>query len=170
MKLVIRLPVNRWQEGEGTLLGDDGNELGRWPCRGKADNGKAAANGNPPAGEPSQRDPRKPFGDTPAGAWQGCRAVIRPRHEPGDHIGPTWIPLPHERAADDATRELLDPARQGCREDLGIHAGRGDGELIATNGCVRMRDRDFARLVELVGEKKFGVEIQDIESTEMSKI
>lgn len=163
MKLVIRLPANRWLPGEAALIDDDGEELGRWPCRGKADDKLAALAGNPPAGNPSRRDPRKRNGDTPVGTWRDCRAVKRPT-KLNDRIGAVWIPLPHECAADDATRALLDPGREGHRDGLAIHAGRGDGELKATEGCVRMRDADLATLLALVGEEKFAVEIQDAQS------
>ena len=162
MKLVIRLPANRWLPGQAALIAGDGAELGSWPCRGKADDKLATLAGNAPSGNPSRRDPRKRNGDTPAGAWQNCRTVKRPS-KLNDRIGAAWIPLPHECAADDATRDLLDPERDGHRDGLAIHAGRGDGELKATEGCVRMRDKDLAALLALVGEERFAVEIEEEE-------
>lgn len=126
-------------------------------CRGKSDSAAAARARN------LHRDPRQPYGDTPTGRWSGCTVAERPQARPGDGIGPRWIPLPHDRAADRETRELLDPAQPGTRSSLGIHAGRGNGDLVATQGCLRLRDRDFDRLVALIGGRRFDVSIVEEE-------
>jgi hypothetical protein len=161
MRLHVRLPVNRWEAGELWLKKGDDVILGPFDCRGKADNGAAAAHGNPPAGNPSQRDPRKPYGDTPAGKWAACRIVARPHFTPGDGIGPIWIPLTRELADDDATTRLLAEDNPDCRRNLGIHAGRGDGDLMATNGCLRVHDKTMTILQSALRGTVFDVHIEN---------
>lgn len=166
MQILIRLHTDRRQVGSLSLIAFDPEKgvrevLLQCDARGKADNASAARARN------LHRDPRQPYGDTPVGRWQGCRVTDRPHHKPptkeyrGDGIGPRWIPLPWEAAADDATRRLLDPKIKGSRSGLGIHGGRGNSDLVATQGCVRLRDQDFARLCALIGGRRFSVVITE---------
>jgi hypothetical protein len=143
--------------GTGDSRGSAGGAKDLFRCRalGLADMATALKAGNP------ARDPTKPFGDAPCGAWTGCRLVTRDKFEPNDGIGPRWIPLHHTRAADEATRQLLNPRRPMCRWQLGIHAGWGNGHLMLTQGCIRLRDEDFDRLATLLGDATFDVRIAE---------
>lgn len=160
LMLLIRLQPDRRQVGTLSVVEDDQGVRKIAlviDARGKADSASADRAGN------QRRNPRQPFGDTPCGRWFGCTIVRRPQWTAGrvDGIGEFWIPLPYERAGDQATRDLLNPAIKGHRDALGIHGGRGDGDLVATQGCVRVRDRDFARLHEVIGGEQFDVVITD---------
>lgn len=156
--VLVRLQQDRRQVGSLSLI-----EIEAWvrkvafscDARGKSDQASADKARN------QHRDPRQPMGDTPTGRWTGCRVVSRPHMRENDGIGPRWIELPWECAADDATRRLLDPKIKGSRSKLGIHGGRGNGDLVATKGCVRVRDQDFRRLDELIGGRAFDVVITD---------
>ena len=70
-------------------------------------------------------------------------------------LGPAWIPIIGVHG--DALT-----ARQNGRVGLGIHGGLGNDKLIATYGCVRMLDKDFGRLDELLGDAEVGVTIRDV--------
>ena len=154
--ILVELFANRLRAGSLRVLaagGDGRRALFRCPALGLADAATALKAGNP------ARDPRKPFGNAPSGAWEGCRLVTRAAYEPNDGIGPRWIPLHHSYAADEATRHLLNPRRPLCRWLLGIHAGWGNGHLMLTQGCIRVRDEDFDRLAALLGDTTFDVTI-----------
>lgn len=161
--VLVRLQQDRRQVGTLSLIEGDASGVGgaagsvalQIECRGKSDQASADKARN------QHRDPRQPMGDTPTGRWTGCRVVSRPHMRENDGIGPRWIELPWECAADDATRRLLDPKIKGSRSKLGIHGGRGNGDLVATNGCVRVRDQDFRRLDELIGARAFDVMIAE---------
>lgn len=115
-------------------------------CLGKADNLRAADKGNP------ARDPARPYGDTPTGEYGPTRWF--PFAQPHPRMGDGWIPL------SGISGQAEDAVRNG-RTGLGIHAGRGDGRLVPTYGCVRMRDADMARLAEIVGDREIRVEIYE---------
>lgn len=134
-------------------------------CRalGLADTATALKAGNP------ARDPLKPFGDAPCGHWTGCRLVARAKFVPKDGIGPRWIPLHHRHAADEATRQLLNPRRPLCRWEMGIHAGWGNGHLMLTQGCIRVRDEDFDRLAALMGDEAVDVHIVEVQAGTLSR-
>lgn len=165
--LHVVLPKNRRQVGEMWLKDGDAVILGPFECRGKADNSAAAKHDNPPTGSPSQRDPRRPYGDTPAGRWSACRIAARGHFHAGDGIGPVWIPLDREHAADGATKELLTPGANKSdplhteRSNLGIHGGRGNGDLMATNGCLRVHDSAMTLLASALRATVFDVVIED---------
>lgn len=147
MKLIALLPIDRALEGTIRLLAEDNTELGRWPCRGKADSTKAMQNHNP------RRDPALPYGDTPSGEYLPAKvAHLDPPHET---LGGLIIPL--EGCAGDALM-----AHQNGRTGLAIHANRGNDRLVATHGCLRMYDRDLARLAELLDTSKASIEILDL--------
>lgn len=103
-------------------------------CLGKADNRRAAEHGNP------DRDPVRPYGDTPLGRYDG--KVVR-FDLPDKVLGEAWIKL------DPKSGEALAGLGNG-RSGLGIHGGRGDEKLMPTLGCVRMYDRDFKVLVAAI--------------------
>ncbi len=160
LQILIRLHKDRRQVGSLSLVEFDQEKGARevllqCDARGKADSARASKARN------QHRDPRQPMGDTPTGRWAACKVVSRPHMRENDGIGPRWIELPWECAGDDDTRRLLDPRIKGSRSGLGIHGGRGNGDLVATQGCVRVRDEDFRRLDELIGGRSFDVVITD---------
>lgn len=150
-RIVIRLPVDRRQVGHLSVLDDDRVVLAGIPARGKADNGTAKARGNP------ERLPAMPFGDTPAGVWHGCRVVKFAAPVAG--LGAAWIALDKPWSGDAVQAQI------NGRSGLGIHGGRGNGDLVATQGCVRVRDDDFARIADAVGGDEFWVDVIDQEDT-----
>jgi len=160
LQVLVELKPDRRRAGRLRLLAQDAraaaaasNDLFRCRALGLADMATALKAGNP------TRDPSKPFGDAPCGAWAGCRLVTRATFEPNDGIGPRWIPLHHSLAADEPTRRLLNPRRPMCRWQLGIHAGWGNGHLMLAQGCIRVRDEDLDRLAALIGDAIFDVRI-----------
>lgn len=147
-RILVRLPVDRRQAGTLTVLEDDRVLLAGMPCRGKADNGTAKARGNP------ERLPTMPFGDTPTGVWHGCK--VTPFAKPVAGLGGAWIALDRPWSGDAVQAQI------NGRSGLGIHGGRGNGDLVATQGCVRVRDDDFARIADAVGRDEFWVEVIDL--------
>ena len=147
-RIDIELPFNRLGEGTLRLIGQDGDALLTARCRGKADGRKAAREGN------RTRSPLLPYGDTPSGIYQPTRVHHFPQ-QAKSRLGPAWMPIIGVHG--DALA-----ARQNGRVGLGIHGGRGDAKLIATYGCVRMLDKDFGRLAELLGDAEVGVTIRDV--------
>ncbi|MEQ1890859.1 MAG: L,D-transpeptidase [Alphaproteobacteria bacterium] len=151
--IMIDLPVNRNLPGilrvidPGYYPSPDRQLMGDIACRGKADNRAAAANSNP------RRDPVHGYGDTPAGEYETTRIELFERRHSSLGIG--WIPLTGKSG--DALQ-----AMENGRSGLGIHAGRGNGLLMATHGCLRVRDDDFDALVRVLGGKKFAVTIRDV--------
>lgn len=158
LRILVTLGVDRRRIGTLRVLTDGpGQQRAVFRCKalGLADAATALRAGNP------RRDPLKPFGDAPCGAWDGCSLVTRPKFQPNDGVGPRWIPLHHAKAADEATRYLLNPRRPMCRWGLGIHAGWGNGHLMLAQGCIRVRDDDFDRLAALLGDRTFAVSIAE---------
>lgn len=149
MLIRVKLPKDRRQIGELAVLDVDALVLHGIECRGKADNGTATARGNP------SRTTTMPYGDTPSGRWHGCQVTKLP--QPADGIGGAWIPLEKPWSGDAVQAQI------NGRRGLAIHAGRGNDALMATKGCIRVRDRDFARLCEVLGDKIFDVEVIDTE-------
>lgn len=126
MKIHVELPRDRTKTGALWVLSDNGETLyGPRRCRGKADNAEAASHGNP------SRDPTRPFGDHPSGAY---RVVLiedgkLPAHSYGHHF------LLLDPTAGDAL-----VAKRNGREGLALHDGdlNPDGSLRATEGCLRV--------------------------------
>lgn len=144
-RIKIYLPADRRRKGVLRVFrGPTQEYMMDAPCLGKADNGRAAKAGNP------DRDPALPYGDTPAGEYAPAKYVRFA--EPRPRIGEGWIPMTGiSGQAGDAVR--------GGRTGLGIHAGRGDGRLVPTYGCLRMLDRDMAWLAKLVGGDEILIEV-----------
>lgn len=145
--LKVYLPTNRWLPGFARLFGPDGERrLYDLPCRGKADNKKAAANGNP------DRDPTRPWGDTPAGRYEPARVLeFNPRKST---FGRYAILL------EGISGPAFD-AKENGRTELAIHGNRGSDRLVATYGCLRMFERDIALLAEIIGREFVQAEIVD---------
>lgn len=146
-RILIRLPPDRRQAGHLTVIEDDKVVLAGIPARGKADTGTAKARGNP------SRCTTMPFGDTPSGVWHACRVTKLPKPAPG--LGAAWIALERPWSGDAVQAQI------NGRSGLGIHGGRGNGDLIATQGCVRVRDDDFARIADAMGQDEFWVDVID---------
>lgn len=147
-RIHVFLPADRTKPGYLHLFDDDGSAQDLdLECLGKADNGRAAAEGNP------SRDPTKPYGDTPSGRYERTRIVDF--DAPHARMGRAWIPLTGE------TGDALEAMQRG-RTGLGIHAGRGDGRLVPTYGCLRMLDHDFEVLAGALGDEEFRVTIEDL--------
>jgi len=160
----IRLPKDRTRHGvlilglDPRIKGDPrvapGGGLALLPsilCYGKADNARAAEAGNP------GRDPTRPYGDTPAGVF--ARTRVERFATPHPRLGRAWIPLAPVAGQPGQAAAALANGREG----LGIHAGRGDGELMPTYGCVRLGDRDFAVLARRIGDGAVEVTIEEVE-------
>lgn len=147
-RIIAFLPVNRAAQGWLHLFGHDGAKLtANIPVRGKADNARAAAAGN------AGRDPTLPYGDTPSGVYAPSR--ILPLAPPHPRIGALFLPL--EGASGDAHL-----AKLRGRTGLGLHAGRGDGNLVATYGCLRVRDCHMAEIYDIVGGDEVLVTVHDV--------
>lgn len=147
-RILAFLPANRLEPGLLHLFDHDGVLLHTAACFGKADNTRAAAEGNP------DRDPVQPYGDTPAGDYKPSK--VERFDPPHQRMGSAFIPL--HGASGDAMRAQL------SRTGLGIHAGKGDGALIPTFGCVRVRDRDMGVLAREIGSDPVTVTIEDMEN------
>lgn len=113
-------------------------------ARGKADNGRAAREGNP------ARSSILPYGDAPLGDYADS-TVVKTHNV---RLGHSWIPI--VGISDDALK-----AAENGRTGLGIHAGRSDtdGNLVATYGCVRLDVIDFGRLADILGEEPVSIRI-----------
>jgi hypothetical protein len=139
MIITATLPQDRI--GEGIITWYSGSAR----CRGKADSQKAAAMGNP------TRDPRKPWGDHPAGRYviTGVRAVPA---EAAHSYGPFKIVLRVENLLSDdecADRENAEVGDDGIL----IHGGdpTTDGvSLRATYGCLRINNSTAIALAALI--------------------
>ena len=134
MKLVATLPRNRNIPGELVAFDDDGNVLHRCPVLGKADNLRAAREGNP------TRDPLRRFGDTPTGLWRcGKRGPVPPASTYGVHPVVTMTPISG------------DALRASTRSGIWLHGG-GPGRNSATAflrptfGCLRVADDDMGQI------------------------
>lgn len=149
MMIRVKLPKDRRQIGELAVLDGETTALHGIECRGKADNGTAMDRGNP------SRLTTMPYGDMPSGRWHGCKVTRLAKS--ADGIGGAWIPLDKPWSGDAVQAQI------NGRRGLAIHAGRGNDALVATKGCIRVRDRDFARLCEVLGAREFDVEVIDTE-------
>lgn len=146
MQIRIDLPKNRYNPGRLAVVDDNGETAFVCDCLGKADNQRAARADNP------DRDPTLPYGDTPTGTYETTQiTMFAERHR---SLGDGWIVL--EGTGGDA----LTAAEKG-RTGLGIHAGRGDDRLVPTYGCVRVLDRDFKMLTDLLYGERFSVVISE---------
>jgi len=145
-KLLVLLPKDRTLTGMLHSIQEDGQIAFSAPCRGKADNGRAVKENNP------ERKPVLPYGDTPSGRYKMTSPIPL---QSNPRLGRWFIPMKG------MTGDAAAAANYG-RTGLGIHAGRGDDELIATYGCVRLRDSDMDKLAALLGKTKFTIEVMDI--------
>lgn len=113
-------------------------------ARGKADNGRAAREGNP------SRSSLLPYGDAPLGEY--ADAVVVKTHNA--RLGHSWIPI--VGTSGDALKAV-----ENGRTGLGIHAGRSntDGKLVTTHGCVRLDVIDFKQLAKIMDDEAVSIRI-----------
>lgn len=140
-KLLISLPDDRTQLGTLVVCDELGEILaGPFVCDGKSDNAAAIAAGNP------DRDPTKPYGDTPLGEYIGRLEYVeaspanRRSFGPPDESGKIPIvALEPIEGISQAWRAYLNG-----RRGLAIHCGdpNGEGGLRPTHGCVRLSNAD----------------------------
>lgn len=154
LRLIATLPRDRREPGILEVLDGDGRRLHRCPCRGKADGAWAVKKGNP------GRDPVKTGGDTPLGGWGPTRTDERTDGEGTTPMGRWvwWLGPPVGGVPQSG--QAVEAARNG-RTGLAIHAGRGDGDLIATHGCLRIKDGDAEILAKLIGDDAVTVTIRE---------
>ena len=148
MRIVIFLPRRREHSGFLHLFDATGRVLiGNLRCRGKADSARAIKAQNP------LRDPARPYGDTPSGLYAPS---VMTRYEPAH---PTFgkFAILIEGVEGEALR-----AKENGRVGLAIHGGRGDGDLVATYGCVRLLDKDMLALNLALGDSPVVAEVEDI--------
>lgn len=153
MKISIKLPKNRVNEGLLQVMNDDA-VLAEFPCLGKADNGAAKLVEN------LDRNPLKPFGDTPLGTWtaefdRGIGLEERTYGEFGVFkLTPT---------SGDALTSHQPPYN---RKGIWIHGGVPGiyGNLRPTYGCIRVRDKVIKEILNLI---KIHGPISSVETVEV---
>jgi hypothetical protein len=148
----IMLSLDRAIPGVLHLFGPQGRYLRSWSCLAKADNERAAAEGNP------ERHPTLPYGDTPTGTYAPAR--VQATGAKAAKLGPFWIPLIGTGANDDA--RCARPGL-GVRTGLGIHAGRGNDHLVPTHGCVRLLQSSMDDLCAYIGTDQVLVKVEALE-------
>ena len=135
----MRLPHDRSTPGRLALLTEDGAEVLVCQALGKADNGGAAAHGNP------TRDPIRPYGDCPTGTFDvtGWAATDRSDTEEVDRFGP------HGKVVLDPTGGPALEGKRNGRYGLLIHGGRLNmsQRLRPTYGCLRVTDAAMEQIV-----------------------
>ncbi len=148
MKFLVILPPNRAYSGYFVATDDAGKLLVSGRCLGKADNGRARQKGNP------DRDPRKPYGDTPTGEFSPVRATMYAIED--KKYGKGHITL------DGIVGDAL-AAVEGGRTGILIHAGRDytDGRLVPTYGCLRVSPKDFNKIVDAAAGGEIWVTIME---------
>jgi hypothetical protein len=151
MRIEITLPRNRWHLGTLRLLDGEVQRLS-CPCYSKSDSIAAAQAGNP------TRDPFRRNGDTPTGRYRGTveRRVMEPERSYGK-----WPPIRLHPVSGDALT-----AHNNGRRGLLIHGGHpnNNGNLRATNGCIRIADKHQNELLSLLraaGLSEIPIEIKE---------
>jgi|SRR3972149_2847009 len=163
MKILVTLPTDRNIPGVLILSPSPTTLEGgrrKISCLGKSDTTKAQQKGNP------TRDPLRPFGDLPTGAYRGVLT----------------LPGTPERSYGPGKRVLLVPEQGEClraqnefgRHALMIHGGdlHHTGKLRPTWGCLRLSNSDMAYLVaEIEANIRAGdshIEISVLQSDEVT--
>lgn len=145
----ITVPANRNNRGTLAVLDAAGREVVSCVCLAKAAQELASKVGN------SKRDPVKRYGDTPVGSYIAQKGAVA-LDPPQKSFGAGWIPL-------DPVGGQAQTAEDRGRSGLAIHGGRGNTRLVPTGGCIRVFDRDYARIVAaLRGAKGFKVEVTEV--------
>lgn len=141
--LRVTLPRDRRQSGDFSLIDPAGNTMLVGPCLGKADNQRAMEAGN------INRDPVRPYGDTPAGHYKPTRIqhLVPAHHRMGVYV------IAMVGSAGQALAAMTE------RTGLYVHGGRGDARLWPTYGCLRLLDRDMLAIQRRVGDALIAIEI-----------
>lgn len=159
-KIHVWLPKNRWETGALTLF--KGKPYFSCPVRGKADNNRARKEGN------KHRDALLPFGDTPSGVCEPAEWIVfDPPHKT---FGRGFLPLVGASGPflEAMSTETSEGRPKKARTGMGIHGGRGECSdrgklyLTATYGCLRVRDSDLGRLMDLTEGEEVEVTIFDV--------
>ncbi|MBX9603534.1 MAG: L,D-transpeptidase [Bryobacteraceae bacterium] len=145
-EILVILPADRNRLGR--LVVDTGGKMvfGPVDCFGRADDRAARARGN------ANRDPLKPFGDTPTGMYR-CHLGSAPAPAVTRTYGPHgWVAL--DPVSGPALR-----AKKNGRFGLLIHGGdlNAAGRLRPTYGCVRVSNGDMEGLMRRLREAGGGV-------------
>jgi hypothetical protein len=141
LTLNVLLPADRTKLGRFSLIDGSGQQLlGDCPVLGKADNAMALEHKN------AERDPMKPFGDTPLGVYV---CVVIPASPNQHSYGPNRRLLLVPKSGPCVVAE--DPP--ACRRGIEWHGGGLNsafgywGGLRPTDGCLRSHDEDIARIL-----------------------
>ncbi|OWV42684.1 hypothetical protein CDZ97_15465 [Mameliella alba] len=157
----VNLPADRWQAGILRLKRANGETLTEdLTVYGKADNGRAAQEGNP------ARSPVLPFGDTPEGGYSVPRMVSTGSGTAytDRSYGPNGALVLKPESGDAKVAE------GNGRTGLLIHGGdlSSSGKLRATHGCLRLSNADMDRLLAAIREAGNNPVLQRCEVVEVS--
>lgn len=135
MRIVITFQRDRSQLGRIEVFAPNGTKLGSFPALGKADNQEAARRNNP------DRNPLRPFGDTPTGTWRATVGKVMPDTSTYGIHAVIWL----WPTGGDA---LTSHSPLNRRTGIWLHGGSlgPAGQLRPTYGCVRVHDGTMARL------------------------
>jgi hypothetical protein len=138
-EITVTLPADRTQPGTLTVTDGKGRMLASMPCLGRAARELCAQGGNPSCA------PTKRLGNTPLGDYVARQGVVARPKGRTTGFGTHWIPL-------DPVGGEAQEAEGNGRAGLAIHGGRGNARLVPTGGCIRVLDKDFARLAAALGD------------------
>jgi hypothetical protein len=137
-EILVTLPADRTEPGTLTVTDGKGKTLAAMPCLGRAARELCAQGDNPSCA------PTKRLGNTPLGDYVARQGVVARPKERQRGFGTHWIPL-------DPVGGEAQVAEDNGRAGLAIHGGRGNARLVPTGGCIRVFDKDFARLAQVLG-------------------
>lgn len=141
-EILVILPADRSRLGRLLVEREGRTVFGPVPCYGRSDDRTARERGNP------DRDPLKPFGDTPLGVYRCHLGAAAPAPALVRGYGPHgWVAL------DPVSGPALQAKKNG-RFGLLIHGGdlNAAGKLRPTYGCVRVSNRDMVGLMSRLRE------------------
>lgn len=140
MKILSKLPLNRFNTGSLIVVNDDEVIFGPVRARGEVDNEAAKSANN------EEENPEIKYGDHPYGIYLVGKPVrIAEDKEHQNKFGPFFIPL--RPVSGEAMR-----ARQNGRGGFGIHGGKlhKDGRLRETLGCLRIDNEASVELSKMI--------------------
>jgi hypothetical protein len=141
-EILVILPADRGRLGRLLVEREGRTVFGPAPCFGRSDDRMACARGN------ANRDPLKPFGDTPLGVYRCHLGAAAATPALVRSYGPHgWVAL------DPVSGPALQAKKNG-RFGLLIHGGdrNAAGKLRPTYGCVRLSNRDMGGLMSRLRE------------------
>ena len=136
MNLIAIFKKNRSLPGEYQVW-HEGAIVDSFPCLGKADDAMAKQKGNP------SRNPERQYGDTPTGVWRMSIGIVMAN---ANTYGPNKVLVMWPTAG----QALTAYGPPGKRNGIWTHGGKPNlaGGLRPTYGCIRLFDKDMARLHE----------------------